>query len=34
MPALEPVTRVCHQIANRPVPVIEVEFFDLPYFNR
>ena len=30
LPAREPVSRVGDQIANGPVPVVEVEFFDLP----
>jgi hypothetical protein len=30
LPAREPVSRVCDQIANGPVPVIEVEFFNFP----
>jgi len=30
LPAREPVARVGDQIANGPVPVIEVEFIDLP----
>jgi hypothetical protein len=32
MPAREPVSSGGDQIADGPVPVIEVEFFDLPDF--
>jgi hypothetical protein len=32
LPARKPVSCIGDKIANRPVLVIEVEFFDLPYF--
>jgi hypothetical protein len=31
LPVREPVSGVCDQITNGPLPVIEVEFFDLAY---
>jgi len=30
--ARKPVSRVGNKIANRPVPIVEVEFFDPSYF--